>query len=181
MKRDNELLLIIDMQNGFFNNLNLFPDRQEIVSNILELKKHFQSKKSPIVYMTITHKEDGSTLGIEASKPWNTEGSLDAEIIAELLPTKKDYVMNKSRFSAFFKTSLLDFTRNQNIKKVYISGLTASMCIMNTSLDCYNNDIQSVVVVDAIMDDSLEKLTFLKNHFISCGIGLSTENVLEHI
>lgn len=167
------------MQSGFFRNLGLSSNRKEVIDNILAIKKFFKRKSWPVVYTTITHKSDASTVGIETRSPWNTEGSSDAEIIDELTPDPDDLVINKLRFSAFFKTSLKGFVEKNNVTRIYIAGLTAGMCVMNTSLDCYNHDIHSMVVTDAILDDSESNLAFFTNYFTGKGIGIKTCDLIK--
>ena len=50
---------------------------------------------------------------------------------------------------------------------------------MNTSLDCYNNDIESSVVIDTILDDSENNLDFFKEYFLQRGIGVETAGIIK--
>lgn len=175
-----KLLLIIDMQNGFFDMFKeLYPAREKVVGNINALREVFRRNNDLVVFAAIVHKKDGSTIGLEAKKAWNIEGSREAAIIPELSPLKSETILKKTRFSAFHRTGLAEFIRKNKVTEVYITGQVASMCVINTSLDCYNHDIQSKVVVDAIMDTTRESVKFFSGHFRSLGIGMKTGEILK--
>lgn len=174
-----KLLLIIDMQNGFVQNNDLYPSKKDVISNILNLKKKFKDKEYKVIYTTIIHKKDGSTLGIDTKKPWNVDGTYDSKIITELLPDSSDTIINKYRFSSFFKTNLSEFIKENKITEVYISGAILSLCVLNTSLDCYNYDISSKVIIDAVLDFSEKNYSFFSKHFKDLGLSIKSKELIS--
>ncbi|OGR45111.1 MAG: hypothetical protein A2X35_10140 [Elusimicrobia bacterium GWA2_61_42] len=168
------------MQNGFFDMFKkLYPAREKVVRNINALREIFRQNDDLVAFAAIVHKKDGSTIGLEAKKAWNVEGSREAGIIPELAPVKGETVLKKTRFSAFHRTGLAEFIRKNKVTEVYITGQVAGMCVINTSLDCYNHDIPSKVVTDAVMDTTKESVKFFSGYFHSLGIGIKTGDYIK--
>ena len=75
-------------------------------------------------------------------------GTKGAEVIPELAPTEKDYIVPKRRYSGFFHTDLDLLLRELGITTVVMTGLHAHMCVRHTSADAYMLGYKVVVATD---------------------------------
>ena len=148
----------------------LFPSREQVLTHINELRKSWALKNAPVFHITLTHHSDGSTLSRFDSKLWNTEGSPEAEIIAELAPWQNEIVLQKHRYSAFHQTSLLAQLRQLQVTDCVITGYQAKACILATAMDSYQYDFNTHVVAEAILETDQKNLDFYKNIFREAGL-----------
>jgi nicotinamidase-related amidase len=138
-------LLIIDMQNDFVKDI---LNRESTIKNILTLKGLARENDIPVVYTQETHKggeKEFKRFGQHAIK--GTEGW---EVIDDLKPEGNDIVIEKTKFSAFFKTNLDSILSEKRIKKVIITGINLNCCVLATALDGFNYDYEVFVVKEAV-------------------------------
>ena len=124
--KSTSMLLIIDMQNSFFEKKTIVPQRKVVTKTINSLRNSFRVNNFPIIYTTIIHKNDGSTLGIETKEPWNIEGTLQSKIIEEITPNENEVVINKTRFSSYFNTNLLEIIKRKKVDTLYFNTTISS-------------------------------------------------------
>ena len=107
----------------------------------------------PVVFTTAAqpvHGLGGATrrVGIEPPRAWDTE------IVDALKPAGEDYLLVKSRASAFFGTPLDTWLRRLDVKTVVIAGEATSGCVRATAVDAYSLGFDVVVAEDAVFDRS---------------------------
>ena len=92
--------------------------------------------------------------------------SCGAEVIAELQPSERDYVVPKRRYSGFFQTDLDMLLRELGVETVVMTGLHTHMCVRHTSADAYSLGYDVVVAKEATdsftEEDYLSGLAYLK-------------------
>lgn len=79
-------------------------------------------------------------------------GPDDVELMPEVQVHKKDYVVDKRRYSAFHGTELEDIPRAGRIECLMVGGVTTSMCVESTVRDAGRRDYKTFVVRDACAD-----------------------------
>ncbi|MDN5855785.1 MAG: isochorismatase family protein, partial [Actinomycetia bacterium] len=72
----------------------------------------------------------------------------------EIEPRADEFVLEKTKASAFFSTPLLTFLHQQRVDSVIIVGTTTSGCIRATAVDAASYGFATVVVEDACFDRS---------------------------
>ena len=72
----------------------------------------------------------------------------------ELVPEVEEFVLEKTKASAFFLTPLLTFLHQQRVDSIIIAGTTTSGCIRATAVDSASYGFPTVVVEDACFDRS---------------------------
>ncbi len=162
-QKEKSALLIIDMQNAFIHKegslskMGLDTSRTSIVIEpIKRLKAEFKKHNRPVIYIQHTHNPDGSDAGLVAKvfPPIMNlghcfDGTWDAEITEELKPEENDYIVKKSRYSAFYKTQLEDVLKELDVEILVIVGLATNVCVESTIRDAFYRDINVFVPREA--------------------------------
>ncbi len=150
------VLLIHDMQTYFvdFYDADGQP-MQSLLDNIEALKQLCQLKGIPVVYTAQPAKQNPVDRAL-LTDFWG-EGVKDEEkikITPRLAPEAGDTVMTKWRYSAFARTPLHEFMRNEERNQLIVCGVYAHIGILTTSLEAFMSDIKTFVVQDAVADFS---------------------------
>ncbi len=75
-------------------------------------------------------------------------GTPGVEVIDDLKPERGDLVLEKRRFSAFFKTDLDMTLRSLNVDTVAICGIATHVCVLFTAGDAVSYDFSVILVED---------------------------------
>ena len=78
----------------------------------------------------------------------------DHPIHPMVAPLPTEYVLQKSKGSAFFGTPLAAYLTRNGIDSVLISGCVTSGCVRATAIDAWNSGFVSFVVEEAVFDRS---------------------------
>ena len=78
----------------------------------------------------------------------------EAPFPSEILPAADEYVLTKTRASAFFHTSLELYLRRERIDSLIVVGTTTSGCVRATAVDGSSYGYPVLVVEDACFDRS---------------------------
>lgn len=74
------------------------------------------------------------------------------QVIPELTPPLGALVLDKTRFTAFYRTDLEKILAEAQPEEVWVTGVVTSICVMDTVGDLRNRDYTPVVPVDAVAD-----------------------------
>lgn len=149
------VLLIADMQ-GFF--LAPFDSlfRAELVGNIMSLRKRCVELGIPIAYTAYAARMTEQQRGLLMDY-WGIGMGADADaykIVQELKPAADDWIHIKWRYSAFFRTGLLERIQSSKRDQLILCGIYAHVGILTTAVEAFSNDIQPFLVADALGDFS---------------------------
>jgi nicotinamidase-related amidase len=156
-------LLIIDMQNDFV--LEDAPFRVkgalDAVGNMEKVLQYFRKNNFPIFHVIRIHREDGCDVEITRKDiflktPFAVEGSKGAEIVDELKPMPKEYVIRKNRMSAFLNTDIDLILKRLDIEDVVVIGVQTPNCIRATAFDAVAYDYNAWLVEDAVAAQTKE-------------------------
>ncbi len=75
-------------------------------------------------------------------------GTEGARVIEEIAPENGDYVMEKLRFSAFFRTDLDQYLRRMGVDTVLVAGISTVWCVLLTAADAVANDFFTIILED---------------------------------
>lgn len=179
---DRTVLLIHDMQRYF---VEAFPKGEapvlDLVANIAALREACVRLGVPVTYTaqpgSMTPKQRG--LLVDFWGPGMTVSEVDCAVVDELAPGEDDAVFTKWRYSAFFKSGLLEFMRERGRDQIVVCGVYAHVGVLMTCLDAFASDIQPFLVTDAVADFSrayhLLAITYAAER---CALTASTEQVL---
>ncbi|MFJ8532105.1 isochorismatase family protein [Streptomyces sp. NPDC093591] len=149
------VLLVHDMQRYF---LNALPDplRTELVHNATTLRKRCTALGVPVAYTAQPGRMTSEQRGLlkDFWGPGMRTDPADREVTPELAPTEGDWTFTKWRYSAFFRSDLLERMRAAGRDQLILCGVYAHVGVLATALDAFTNDIQTFLVADALGDFS---------------------------
>lgn len=154
-------LLVVDMLNDFLD-----PDgalycgdaSREIIPHIRELIESHRRDGSIIIFVTDSHEADDKEFGM--FPPHCVVGTSGSEMISEIEVRPEDYLVRKTRYSAFYGTELEDILRREGVDEVHLSGVCTSICVMDTTSDLWNRDFKAVVHQKSVADLTTEAHEF---------------------
>ncbi|MEV0319442.1 isochorismatase family protein [Streptomyces sp. NPDC050658] len=151
------VLLLHDMQEYF---LKPFPRTTELgralVDNTARLRTEAKALGIPVAYTAqpggMTPEQRG--LLKDFWGPGMRPTPEHRKVVSPLEPDADDWTFTKWRYSAFFKSDLLERMRSQGRDQLVICGVYAHVGVLMTAVEAYTNDIQPFLVADAVADFS---------------------------
>jgi nicotinamidase-related amidase len=151
-------LLIIDMQNDFvLDGAPLqVPGATDVIAQIQAIRDTFLEANLPVIHVMRVHRADGSDVEISRrnlflKSPFAVEGTDGVEIIRELTPQEGEFVITKTRMSAFLFTELDLLLRSLDADGVVVTGIQTPNCIRATVFDAFAYNYETWLVDDAVM------------------------------
>lgn len=146
----NPALLIIDMQKDFV--LPGAPLRVEgalaTVPAIRRLLEKARAEGWPVFHVVREHRPDGSDAEMfrrhlfeNGGAGFCVAGREGSAIVDELAPLPGEHKIVKTRFSAFYRTSLEDDLRALGVDTVLLSGTQYPNCVRGTAVDALYRDL----------------------------------------
>ncbi|MFC9427830.1 isochorismatase family protein [Streptomyces sp. NPDC056987] len=180
IRADRAVLLVHDMQRYF---LKPFPDavRTELVRNTAQVRRWCAAHGVPVAYTAQPGGMGEQDRGLleDFWGPGMRTDPVDREIVGELTPAAEDWRLTKWRYSAFFRTDLLQRMRSAGRDQLIVCGVYAHVGVLMSAVDAYTNDIQPFLVADAVADFSEEyHLLALRYAAERCAVVVTTKEVL---
>lgn len=179
------------MQNGFchkdgsFAKMGIPTDPTTIVPRINELRSAFRTVCAPVFFVRTGYNTDYSDRRGPDMEDTLTRlrglvrGSWDADILDELKPEPGEEILEKTRRSAFLRTSLEMTLKERGIDHLIVVGVGTDVCVESTARDAFQLDFGVTTVSDATWTvdepDHLAALHSLRNF----GGTASTAEVIE--
>lgn len=175
-------LLIVDMQNAFFEDPAMARHQEELVRRCNELCGLARASGMPVFNIRTEHARDKSTWTLsmlDDDQGFLFTGTAQAQNLAGLdLDGAVEII--KRRDSAFWRTDLSDQLRRRGVDSVLVAGVQSHTCIAATAADAYADNLRTWLISDAIAspDPDFERVTLkLLNSEYRQGI-LTTESLL---
>jgi nicotinamidase-related amidase len=131
-------LLILDPQNDFFGednqNLPAFQATIPIINAVIAI---FREQHWPIIFIQHTSKR----------KP---EGSENWKIHPQFNHHSDDIFLNKTHYSAFWKTNLETTLKEKQVDSVIVCGYMSEYCVLSTLRGAVERGFESVILEDSI-------------------------------
>lgn len=163
----NLAVFVIDMINDFVYEKFRNERAIKIIPNIKKILNKARDNNVPVIYLQDSHEKgdpEESLWGPHALS--NTKGS---EIINDLKPTKKDYVVLKRAYSGFYKTDLDLLLKKLEVDSVILLGVSTDICVQNNASDLFYRGFDIYVVKDGTASINEENhevaLNYMKNIF----------------
>lgn len=150
---DNATLLVLDMQNYFLNEDShaFIPVSKEITTPISHLITYFTHNNRPIIFTKHkdnTKSEEPNNLML---KFWKSSIQQDSEFskITKQLDYKNALILQKSKYSAFYKTNLEKLLQEKEINQLVITGVHTHLCCESTARDAFIRNFEVFFIIDA--------------------------------
>lgn len=142
------VILVVDMLRQTFQgkDTSSIEEYLSIVPRIRNLLKGARKSKIPIIFACDSLLEN--SLIFKGTRPCSLTGSEGAKVIDELKPRRKDIILPKRRFSAFFKTDFDQTLRTLGIDTVVVAGINTHVSVYATAIDSVANDFYTIVLED---------------------------------
>jgi isochorismate hydrolase len=152
---DRAVLLVHDMQRYFLRPLPAGM-REELVRNAALVREYCAAHGVPVAYTAqpgdMPERERGLLKDF-----WGTgmhASAEDRQVVAQLTPSQRDWIFTKWRYSAFFRSGLLERMRECGRDQLVICGVYAHIGVLTTAVEAFSNDIETFLVADAVADFS---------------------------
>ena len=157
-------VIVIDMQNAFVSKGGMsdllgadIVSRQKIIEPVRRINSAARAKGRKIIYTAHRYSADLHDSGGQNSVNWYKtralksyrehpewrdklliRGTWGADIIPELRPQKEDIIVEKTNYSAFFRTNLDIILRTYDVKYLIFLGVATNICVEASIRDaCY--------------------------------------------
>jgi nicotinamidase/pyrazinamidase len=158
------VVLVIDMLRGFMEEgcpLYCGEAARRIIPNIQALLESERARGSTILFLCDNHAPDD--LEFKMFPPHCVQGTTEAEVIPELT-AYEDEIIPKTRYSAFFETSLDQRLAELKPEQIIICGVCTDICVCHTVADARNRDYQVEVPVDCVASFDKEAHEYALGH-----------------
>ena len=138
------------------------PAREPVVKNFQKLLAHCRSVGTPLIFVTTHRRADNADAPRTISDigggggAGNLAGSPAVQFIDELQPQPEDYVIVKSRMTAFYGTNLDGILSALGTETILVGGISTQRSVEGTARDAKNRDLQCVVLSDCCTAGELD-------------------------
>ncbi len=142
-------LIVVDMLNDFVRDDGALPvpDAKTIIPSILQLLTYARQKGWKVIYLADNHIENDKEFEIWGRH--SVKGTPGAQVIKELAPKPSEIVVPKTRYSGFYNTNLDAILKQNKVDSLIVTGTLTDICVLYTSADARNRDMNVVIVSDA--------------------------------
>ena len=188
LNRSNTAMIVVDMQNGFLDDegsmVKTGMDITELKKTVVPVCRLVEASHSagvPVIFTRMVQRADYKDAGLRLERrPILKEvgslvaGSWDADLDHRMDVQTEDYILDKTRYSAFYNTNLEVILRGLSVDTLIICGVTTEICVESTIRDAYFRDYKVWVPEDAVaaMDVARHQGTLLT---IQYGFGTVTK------
>lgn len=143
-------LLVIDMLNDFtLKGAPLeVPRARHIVSHIKKRIGRASREGVPIIFICDKHRKDDPEFGVWPKHAVN--GSPGSEIVSDLTPRSRDYIIDKTTYSAFFRTKLEKLLKKLGTRKLILTGIVTEISVLHTAADACMRGFQVEVPQECV-------------------------------
>jgi nicotinamidase-related amidase len=149
-------LLVIDMQNSYFEFPELEEQRESVTQKINELIGAAREGGCPVVLVRTQHERDRSTWTVnmhDDGEGFAYPGTEQAQYVAGL-DTEGGVGLVKTRDSAFFDTDLAARLRNLGARHLVLCGVSTHSCVSQTAVDAFAHNFRAAVARDAVASEN---------------------------
>jgi nicotinamidase/pyrazinamidase len=159
-------LLVNDMEEDFCGQQAALPvpEPEKISKCINKWIEEFRKTGEPIIFVCDTHSPTDTEFSVWP--PHCVEGTGGTRII-EGVDYRDDPIIPKTRYSAFFKTSLEKVLRERDVDTLVLTGVCTDICILFTAADAYFRGFEVIVPRDCVKSLDEERHEWALNHMKS--------------
>lgn len=159
---DRAVLLLIDMQEAYFEAPELAARRADLVRATKTLVEAARAAGAPVVHVRTEHARDRSTWTLNMLEDdqgfafTGTEQAAPLIELRDLLSASDTWDVVKTRDNAFLHTELGDVLTRLEAHDLVVAGVSTHTCVATTVQHAYALDHHCLLVTDAIASDQPE-------------------------
>jgi nicotinamidase/pyrazinamidase len=145
------VLIVTDVQEGFTRRGNLASDTcTAAIPRVRSMVEEELAAGTPLVFTKDSHREGDPEF--EMFPPHCIVGTEEHDLVKELrdLESEAVAVIEKTRYSAFFRTGLDEVLTELAPGEVHVLGFCTDICVLHTTADLRNRDYRVVVRRDGV-------------------------------
>jgi ureidoacrylate peracid hydrolase len=154
LNRQSTAILVVDMLNDFLKpgGKMVLEGGGILIPPMRRLLNRARKVGMPVVCVNDCHRR-----GLKEDREFKKrsehciEGTWGAQVIDELKPKKKDFVVLKHRFSGFYDTDLDLTLKDLCIDTVIVMGVVTNICVRSTIHDAFFRGYKVLVPRDCVM------------------------------
>lgn len=175
--------IVVDMVHDFVDPTGLvhYPKNLEIIPAMNKALEASRSKGHLVIFIQHRYRKDKFDKNLQNMRPCCIEGS-GGEEITHLLKVdyKKDYIVQKRRYSSFFGTDLDLILREHDIRNIVVVGTKTNNCIYATVIDGYYLDYNVYVIRDCVgTNDDVTNDIYLRDIHKYLGTVVTLDEYIE--
>ena len=165
---ENTALIVIDVTYGFTGREGQTLDESiaeyatacgpvswEAMPRIKQLIEMFRELGRPVIYTRSAPDDTPFSGRATKGKRLDRIFAADHNVIPDVIaPHEGEWVLEKTKASAFFQTPLASYLVRKKIDTVVVCGVSTSGCVRASVVDCFSNGFPTVVVDDCCFDRS---------------------------
>ncbi len=157
-------LIVVDMLNDFLRDDGALPvpAAKTIIPSIQKLLVGARQKGWKVIYLADNHAENDKEFEIWGRH--SVKGTTGAQVIEELAPKPGDIVIPKTRYSGFYNTNLDAILKKNKVDSLIVAGTLTDICVLYTTADARNRDMNVVIVSDATATLNSERQMWALEH-----------------
>ena len=173
-------LLLVDYIHDFVDDdgaLTVGQPAQAIRGNI-ERAISRMSKSDLIVLANDSHDWNAPHPEKRLFPPHALAGTRGAEtVVPEALKSAAapSITIKKTRYSAFYRTGLVDILRAAGTEKLYLAGVCTDICVLHSAIAAYNAGFDTTILSDCVASFNAAGHDFAMAHFTNV-LGFETIN-----
>lgn len=136
-----DLLLVIDMQNGFVN-----EKCQHIIPNVIRLIEAFEKLGKQIAFTRFVNRTGSA---YERFINWLRLKEAPEINIISALQRHAALVFDKAYYTPF-TPAFEQFLKNNRIARIFICGIATESCVLKAAMDSFEQGYEPIVVRDAV-------------------------------
>ena len=141
-------VIVVDMLEGNYEHIPSGDrDERKIIPLVRDFLKQCRGKSIPVIFACDSFLENDFIFK-SRMKPHAIRGTAGVRPLAALEIEKTDIILEKRRFSAFFKTDLDQTLRTLGVDTVAVCGIHTHFCVLATALDAVCQDFNSIILED---------------------------------
>lgn len=171
LENANVAMIVVDMQNAFLSDEGSMTlggmditELKKTVAPVVRLVDACHKADVPIIFTRYVLRADYKDAGLRSErrpefKKINSlvTGTWDVELDSRMDAQPGDYILDKTRYSSFYNTSLEVILRGLEVDTLIVCGVTTEICVESTIRDAYFRDYRICVPEDAVAAMDVER------------------------
>lgn len=158
-KKGHLAVIALVLQNDMLDGGALACKRiHSILQPLTKLFNQARQRNVPVVYVCDCHKKGDPELLI-----WNDhmiEGTYGAQIINEVAPHEKDFIVKKNLFNGFVNTNLQETLGMLGVDTLLFTGWRTEVCVAQTAIEAYYRGYKVAIAGDGVNSRSQSEHEF---------------------
>ncbi len=158
-------LIVADMLNDFLDPkgaLFVGAPGREIIPFVAARIAETRQSGGVVIFICDAHAPDDREFKYFA--PHAVKGTWGAQVIPELPVQPGDFVVEKTRYTAFSNPDLDEILKKEAVERVEVVGVCTSICVMETVKELFDRDIPHLVYREGVADFDPEAHAFALKH-----------------